>query len=249
VTVAFAILTAADDTQVELESRQSEISTTPTDFEVAHPTLKVPGRASTPFVALSAGLARSFHELHALNADVYMIIAGEMMEEPARATRFLVDAPFHRNLPRIGRTKRGDGVDRSRHAGTLAWDELAGFLSLRNSDIAKIVGISEQTYYNWHRHPETVPKPQSLRNLLRLRAAMRTLISGRGSDAALTWFVSGSPSRIDRMVEAAGIEVVLSEAQSTNLANALERLKSGRSDSSRLRQGQGDVITAQRIEE
>jgi hypothetical protein len=51
------------------------------------------------------------------------------------------------------------------------------------------------------------------------------------------------------MMEADGLEVILSEAQSANLANALERLQSGRSDSSRLRQEQGDVITAQRIEE
>lgn len=245
---SFTILTAARDTQVELESRRSEISTTPTDFEVAQPTLNVSRSASTPFVALAAGLARSFHELHELNADVYEILVGEM-EETVLATRFLVEAPFHRKLPRIATTKRRDDVNGSLHAGTLAWDELAGFLSLRNSDIANIVGISEQTYYNWHRHPETVPKPQSLRNLLRLRAAMRTLISARGSDGALTWFVSGSPSRIDRMMEAAGLEVVLSETQSANMADALERLQSGRSDSSRLRRGQGDVVTAQRIEE
>ncbi|TQM55101.1 hypothetical protein [Humibacillus xanthopallidus] len=119
-------------------------------------------------------------------------------------------------------------LDSPKHAGANAWEALAKFFNLANADVSRLVGVSEQTYYNWLRNPDAVPRPVTLRRLLRLRAALTSLTTQLGPEAALHWFTTGTPSRLSRMADGQNsFETVMSEATSELRAAAIQRLRSG----------------------
>ena len=142
-----------------------------------------------------------------------------------------------------------EGASVIAHAGLDAWESLAKFFHLANADVARIVGVSEQTYYAWLRKPAAVPRPATLQRLLRLRAIVGSLMAQLGSEGAFEWFASGSPSRLVLMGR--GEEpsnAVLAEASKELRAAAVRRLDAG-TPSRVLEYGEADLLKAERIDE
>lgn len=135
------------------------------------------------------------------------------------------------------------------HAGVDGWEWLARFFHLANADVAKIVGISEQTYYSWLRKRDAVPRPATIRRLLRLRAVVGSLVSQLGSEGAFQWFTSGSPSRLVLMEQGEdSFDAVMADASQELRAAAVRSLDSG-TPSRGLEYGEADLLKARRIEE
>ncbi len=105
------------------------------------------------------------------------------------------------------------------HPGTVALDDLQGWLSLSLDELVRLVGLSPSARAWWRQHPDAPVRPNKAGRLLRFRTAVGLLVGELGPDATRSKLHEGGclSGQLDEQrlaaLEAAVQEVVSGELQ------------------------------------
>lgn len=86
--------------------------------------------------------------------------------------------------------------------------EVQGWLGISLQQAADAAGISRGTVYAW-RDRGSVPRPGTVRGILRLHGIVASAVRIVGPDAAREWFFSGDPSPLEQLLDGHGDDRVI----------------------------------------
>lgn len=86
--------------------------------------------------------------------------------------------------------------------------EVQDWLGVSLHQAAEAAGISRGTVYAW-RDRDSVPRPATVQNVLRLHGLVASAVRTVGEDSARKWFHAGQPSPMQRLLAARGDDGVM----------------------------------------
>jgi len=106
-----------------------------------------------------------------------------------------VSAPVAVPTQETAAMSKGRSVPRSSPLDIII--DLKDSLDLTWDDAERATGINRNTFLNWQRKDEVVPRPSTVRKLMRVQGLVASLRSALGDDEATAWLHDGDPRPID----------------------------------------------------
>lgn len=104
----------------------------------------------------------------------------------------------------------GTVIGESESAGHLesSLTDIQAWLGIGLQQAAEAAGISRGTVYAW-RDRESVPRPSTVHNILRLHGLVASAVRTVGTDLARRWFHTGDPSPLQQLLQGRGDDEVI----------------------------------------
>ncbi|MDT5046289.1 MAG: hypothetical protein QOG75_2142 [Mycobacterium sp.] len=104
----------------------------------------------------------------------------------------------------------GPVIGGSESAGHLesSLTDVQAWLGIGLQQAAEAAGISRGTVYAW-RDRESVPRPSTVHNILRLHGLVASAVRTVGKDPAQRWFHTGDPSPLEQLLQGRGDDEVM----------------------------------------